>query len=143
MNFITSDDLDVLIKNHNLSLLTSQDASLLDIAELQAIEEITGYLRQRYDVAALFSATSTARNPLCVLYCIDIMLYHLYSRITPKGIPEIRLTRYESAIAWLDSVMEGRIIPSLPENTGTPPGSDENAAQNFKIAGNPKFNHDY
>lgn len=143
MNFITDNDIALQIRAENLSQVTSSDTSLLDLAELEAIEEISGYLRGRYDTAAIFAAAGTDRNPQIVMYMIDIMLFHLHSRITPRNIPQVRIDRYTVVLEWLDKVNEGTIIPDLPEYTGTPPGSDENAAQNFRMGSNPKFNHQW
>lgn len=143
MIFITDSDIAVLIRTENLTQITGADSTMLDHAELIAIEEISGYLRGRYDTAAVFAATGTDRNPQVVTYTIDCMLYHLLSRITPRNIPQIRIDRYDVVLAWLDKVNEGTLIPNLPEYTGNPTGSNEDAAQNFRFGSNDKFNHQY
>lgn len=54
------------------------------------------------------------RNPQMVLYVIDVILYHLYSRISPGIIPEIRVVRYQVAMSWCNKVMKGEDIePNL------------------------------
>ena len=45
---------------------------------------------------------------------VDIVLYHIHSRINPRQIPEIRVDRYERAIAWLKMVTKGEVTPDLP-----------------------------
>ena len=47
------------------------------------------------------------RNQQLVNYVIDVMLYHLFSRIAPRNIPELRMERYDMAIAWLKNVAKG------------------------------------
>ena len=63
------------------------------------------------------------REPKLKTVVIDITLYNLHSRITPRDIPEIRSIRYdgggnkdksEHAISWLEKVQNGTITPNLP-----------------------------
>lgn len=44
--------------------------------------------------------TGDNRNQQLVNYFIDITLYHLHSRVAPRNIPELRVKRYDDAIAW-------------------------------------------
>jgi len=50
------------------------------------------------------------RNQQMVNYLIDIVLYHLHSRISPRNIPELRVKRYDDAIAWLKQCAKGEYI---------------------------------
>jgi len=54
------------------------------------------------------------RNPQLVNYCIDVALYHVHSRIAPRNIPELRVKRYDDAIAWLKMAGRGDITADLP-----------------------------
>lgn len=62
------------------------------------------------------------RNPQVVMYMIDIVLYHLHSRINPRLIPDYRLMRYDGntssqqsgAIGWLKKANSGLITVDLP-----------------------------
>ena len=63
--------------------------------------------------AAKWTAGDT-RNALIKMYLIDLTLYHLHSRINPRNIPELRLTRRDEAITWLKMVNEGKITTDLP-----------------------------
>lgn len=47
------------------------------------------------------------RNKQMVNYMIDIVLYHLHSRIAPRNIPDLRVKRYDDAIAWLKQCAKG------------------------------------
>jgi phage gp36-like protein len=121
MIFLTPADFKLLIKEDILEVITRQDPTILDAAELEAIEQIQGYIRQRYDVAAIFTPTPIPpatvpppRNPSIVMYCIDIMLYNIHTRIVARDIPERRILRYEAAIDWLTKVQKGIITPNLP-----------------------------
>ena len=63
------------------------------------------------------------RNPQIKMYLIDIMLYHLCSRINPRNIPELRNIRYDGAspsqiggaIGWLKSIEKGKVNLNSPE----------------------------
>ena len=47
------------------------------------------------------------RNAQMVNYMIDIVLYHLHSRIAPHNIPDLRVKRYDDAIKWLKDCAKG------------------------------------
>jgi hypothetical protein len=53
------------------------------------------------------------RSQQLVMYLIDMTLFHLHSRISPRNIPEIRVDRYESAITWLNRAAKGVITANL------------------------------
>jgi phage gp36-like protein len=47
------------------------------------------------------------RNQQIVTACMDVAIYHLHSRIAPTSIPELRVKRYDDAIAWLRRAAKG------------------------------------
>lgn len=77
------------------------------------------------------------RDQLIKMHLIDLTLYHLHSRINPRNIPELRLTRRDEAIAWLKMVNEGKITTGLPV-LSTP----TNAGLKIRWASATKFNND-
>ena len=87
-------------------------------AELMAQEEMSGYLRPRYDVAAVFGSEGDERNPLVVMYLCDIALYNMAASLPQKMGMEVRQMRYERAISWLEEVSKGNIVPDLPVAVG-------------------------
>lgn len=62
------------------------------------------------------------RNPKIVDVTIDVLLYHMHSRISPRNIPDLRRLRYDGddpqqrggAIGYLKQVQKGIITPDLP-----------------------------
>ncbi len=64
---------------------------------------------------AVFFSKSDNRDQQMVLLLCDIVLYHLHARIAPRNIPELRVKRYDDAIAWLKMCAQGDITPALPE----------------------------
>ncbi len=122
--FITDNDYSVVIGEDALKVISRASADNRANAELEAIEEISGYLRPVYDCNAIFSAVDDDRNRLIVMRTVDIALYHLVASLPQKMGIEIRKERYERAIEWLEGVQSGKIIPDLPtveedEHTGS------------------------
>lgn len=120
--FITDNDYAVVIGEDALKVISRASEENRANAELEAIEEIYGYLRPVYDCEAIFSAEGNARNRLIVMRTADIALYHLVASLPQKMGIEIRKERYERAIEWLEGVQSGKIIPDLPliEEEDTP-----------------------
>lgn len=112
--FITEEDYKVVVGAASLNVIAQSDPRNLDRAEVEAIEEVSGYLRPRYDVKAIFSAVGEMRNSQIVMYTCDVALYHLCASINQKMGMEIRKERYDRAIKWLEDVSKGKILPNLP-----------------------------
>lgn len=112
--FITDEDYAVVIGEDALKVTSRASEKNRTNAVVEAIEEISGYLRPVYDCEAIFSAEGDARNKLIVMRTADIALYHLASSLPQKMGIEIRKERYDRAIEWLEGVQSGKIIPDLP-----------------------------
>lgn len=115
--FLTKEDY-IVASSTALNVLQQCSEDKLEKAERMAIEEMSGYLRSRYDVKKTFAATGDARNDVLVMYGCDIALYHLSSWLPNKMGHEIRKERYELALKWLEGVQAGKITPDLPTVTG-------------------------
>ena len=114
--FITKADYAQAINNNILDAVIKFDDNRLDVAEDSAIELMMGYLNNRYDTDAIFSATGSDRNPVILMYAIDIALYQLHSLINYNKIPAFREKKYDAAISWLERVASLEINPpSLPK----------------------------
>lgn len=57
------------------------------------------------------------RNKAIVMYLADMTIYHLYSSINPRNIPELRGIRYDAAKQWLRDVARLIVNPELPTLT--------------------------
>lgn len=112
--FINHEDYRVVVGEAAFKTISQDSAENLAVAEAEAIEEISGYLRPVYDTDAVFSAKGKDRNRLVVMYTVDIMLYHLVASQPRMMGLEIRKERYERAIEWLEDVQSGKISPGLP-----------------------------
>lgn len=139
MKFLNIDDFKAVVDSVTLDVIHQSDTLNLARAENYALEEISSYLRGRYDMAAAFASTTTRNNQL-VMVCADITLYHLISWL-PKRIGfEIRETRFKSALDWLKDVQAGKATPDLPlitDDAGTDIGTP------IKFGSRPKATNDY
>lgn len=123
--FINDEDYRVVIGEQALKVISQISDDNRANAEEEAIEEISSYLRPKYDTDALFSAEGNERNKLIVMYTCDIALYHMAASLPQKMGTEIRKERYDRAIKWLEGVQAGKNVPDLPVSTdeeGNPVG---------------------
>lgn len=138
--FITLEDYRVVIGDNAFRAIAQLSEENLDNAQLEAQEEIAGYLRPTYDTDAIFAAEGDDRNRLIVMYTCDIALYHLSASLPQKMGSEIREERYKRAIEWLEGVQAGKIVPDLP----APSGADELAdAQQTVWNSQPRLRHNW
>lgn len=115
---ISEQDYRTVIGESALAIVSQASAEVRQSAELMAQEEMSGYLRPRYDVAAVFGSEGDERNPLVVMYLCDIALYNMAASLPQKMGMEVRQMRYERAISWLEEVSKGNIVPDLPVAVG-------------------------
>lgn len=135
MAFLSEADYSVQIKADVLTIVKNTDA--LPNAELMAQAEMESFLNARFDVAQIFNKTADQRNPVVLMYLIDLTLYHIHSNISPRNIPELRGIRYEAAITWLKMVASGKINPDLPTK------DEDNADYYINLGGNTKYSNQW
>lgn len=137
--FLVNEDFYTVIGDAALKVISQASDSNIDAAQLEAIEEISGYLRPVYDTDAIFSKTGEDRNWLIVMYAVDITLYHLSASQPQKMGAEVRKERYERAVKWLEGVQAGKIVPNLPLKEA------EHASSVFgtSFLSSPKLRHDW
>lgn len=137
--FLVNEDFYTVIGDAALKVISQASDSNIDAAQLEAIEEISGYLRPVYDTDAIFSKTGEDRNWLIVMYAVDITLYHLSASQPQKMGAEVRKERYERAVKWLEGVQAGKIVPNLPLKEA------ENGSSVFgtSFLSSPKLRHDW
>lgn len=112
--FINEEDYRVVIGAEALNIVSKASCETRYNAESEAIEEISSYLRAKYDCNAIFLAEGEMRNKQIVMYAVDMALYHMASSLPQRMGMEIRKERYDRAIKWLEGVWAGRITPDLP-----------------------------
>jgi len=114
LKYITLEELKVFIKDNVLGDITQDNYTLVEQMEKASISEIDSYIGFKYNTTEIFNKSGDNRNTFMVTTIIDMILFHLHSRISPTDIPEIRLLRYQKAIDWLEQVSKGKLTPNLP-----------------------------
>lgn len=112
--FIEEADFKTVIGDTALKVFCQMDEGIRRDAEHIAMEEVSGYLRPRYDCEAIFGKTGIERDPHMVMIVCDIALYHMNASTPGRGNAEVRKERYDRAIEWLESVQSGKVVPNLP-----------------------------
>ena len=123
MAFITIDDLKKGLHEELINEITRNDAAVIDHVISAALSEVKTYLRENYDVDAIFSAAGTDRDALLITFTSDIAIYNLIELTAPGTDIEDRRARYKRAIDWLKQVRNQDIKPDLPISA-TPPSAD-------------------
>ena len=114
MAFLKDEDYLDQVKDEVLQAILDGTSTIRTSLERKAEAEMVGYLAVRYDAAAIFAASGTARNAMIVMCYVDIVLYHAHSRINPGQVPQLRIDRYNEAKSWLEMVASGKLLPTLP-----------------------------
>jgi hypothetical protein len=117
MAYFQNDDFNLLIQDVNLQQIINQNEAIRQQAELVAIGEARSYLIQKYLFDEELLKSGDDRDSQLLNYMIDLVLYHLHSRIAPRNIPQLRQTRYDNALAWLKMCAMGDVTPKLEERT--------------------------
>ncbi|KOY85100.1 hypothetical protein AD998_02070 [bacterium 336/3] len=103
------------------------DGTTVEEIEKDAKVEMETYLRVKFNTTAIFSAVGENRHRDIVRIMIDLVLYYVSLRISPKQVQETRLTQYNKGIKWLKEVRDGDLTPDLPkymtEDNETKPSS--------------------
>jgi hypothetical protein len=134
MIFLTNADFEEYqVRDAVLAVLKISTTSL-DSAELAVIEQVSSYIKSRYDATATFAATGAGRNPLIIMYMIDLILYHLHSNTPSRVVPKSREDRFNAAITWLEKVNTGGLFPTLPELPDTTPDPLLRTGSNIKVS---------
>jgi phage gp36-like protein len=112
--FIQESDYEVQVRQEIKTLLTNDNGNTLAIAERMAQDQIRAYIGGRFDMDAVFSSMGEKRDFFIVMLVIDLTLYHLWSKRSPRNTPEVRKVRYEDALQWLTDVSTGKTPTMLP-----------------------------
>ncbi|KAA2245503.1 DUF1320 domain-containing protein [Chitinophaga agrisoli] len=137
MPFLTNDEINTHLYGEVIDEITRGDDEKIQDAIEAAVSEAEGYLTA-YDTDAIFSATGADRLPILLLYVKDITVWHFIQLSNPGVDMELRQTRYEKAIKWLERVQSGDVNPPLP--LPAPPESNSNF---IKAGGNRKRHNHY
>ena len=83
-------------------------------AEKAAMEKISSYTRDRYDMKKAFAQKGDCRNSMLVDCAVNISLYILVHRLPQSMGSDRRDQLYEDSIKWLKDVQASKATPDLP-----------------------------
>ena len=138
MSYVSDTDY-VQMSSEALKIVQQSNDDRRANAETAAQEEISGYLRSRYDVTQVFAATGTNRNMQVVMYYCDIVPYNLVCSLPQKMGYELRKERYKCALEWLTKVQRGEVMPDLPLLTGDNGEEDINNPVRYSCGSKSKY----
>ena len=111
--FLTEDDYKAVCDEFEFEQLQANTA-LREQAEAAAREQISSYLRDRYDTGAAFAMEGDARNAMLVQVAVNISLYLIVHRLPQSMGVERRTELYEDSMKWLRDVHASKATPDLP-----------------------------
>lgn len=114
MSFLSLEDYKVVCCPADLDVISQSDPANRERAERAAMEEIAGYVRSRYDIAAAFAASGPDRNDLLVQIAVAISLWWLGQWLGMVG-SDARELLYKNAIDRLKDIQNGKFTPDFPE----------------------------
>lgn len=139
MSYITAEEMKTVIYEHVMDDISMQDdATVLQCIEA-AVSEMKSYLSSRYDVASIFTATGTDRDPLILENTKVIAVWNLIRLSNSELIYQQWRERYDRVIDFMKQVASGSITPELPIATD----DQGNAIIKSRFGSNQKFQHNY
>ena len=114
MRYLEEEDLTAVIQEDQLNDLIENIPGVKDKAESFALARAESYLSGRWDMVAEFSFTGSARNLDLVQNIVDLTIYYIHKRISPRAIPSIRIESYTDVLEWLKMVNAGKLNLNLP-----------------------------
>lgn len=129
--FLNPDDYRSVCTQFEFDTLNADTENRL-IAEAAAIEQISSYIRHRYDAKKVFEASGSERNPLIVQCAVNISLWLMTHRLPQSMGHERRECLYNDSIAWLKDVQNSKASPDLPTYVSDD-GSDADAYNPVKF----------
>lgn len=151
MAFLSAEDMGQVIYDYQIDQITEGNDIVVEQALLAAEQETRGYLapnmnsrasydgRPLYDVATIFAATGTDREPIIVQHAVTIAKWHLIHLCNADVLYERAQSNYDRATAWLVRVAKGEVIlDSLPTLTI----ADDAAVPQWSYGSRTKFNHE-
>lgn len=107
---LLAQDLNSHLYDEQITVISRNDATLIDTAIAAAEQEAKGYL-SRYDIAALFAKEDDERDPTLLMYLKDIATWHFITLANANADMDFRQARYKDALTWLKGIQASKIVP--------------------------------
>ena len=73
--------------------------------EIKNTSLVLGSLAKKYDITQMRLWKPFERNPVIISVIVDLVLYDIFSRISPRAIPQLRIDRMAAANELLRKIM--------------------------------------
>lgn len=120
--FLTEDDYRVVTCPADLAIICQSSDEIRQQAERTAMEEISSYIRGRYNVDYAFSRVGSERNPLLVQLTVSIAIFWMSQWLPAQR--EAYVTIYNAAIDRLRAVQKGDVSLEISKPSGDPSAPD-------------------
>lgn len=112
--FLTDEDYKAVCDDFELELLQA-NTEIRQQAEKAAMEKISSYTRDRYDMDKAFAQQGDCRNPMLVDCAVNISIYIMVHRLPQSMGSDRRIQLYEDSIKWLRDVQASKASPDMPK----------------------------
>ncbi|MFD2566088.1 hypothetical protein [Pseudotenacibaculum haliotis] len=130
MIYLTEDDLKTDSRNRFIQESTGDFDKALENAEKRAIGKVKPYLRDLYDVEAIFDETAPIKDEALVDILVTLTLAKIHSRNSARKF-NISKDDMEQVQKELDKIAAGKITLDLPK-----PTDDDGQVESTSIWGN-------
>lgn len=135
--FIGLEDYERKIRSYRLDQIIDDNEQILAQAELDAIQEVSDYLYQFYDVDIIFAQTGEDRHKSVLRWCKDVVMYRIYDRIDDELVPDRVIKNYDNTILVLKKISGGAMPIDLPRKTE----AEDNTITRFRGGSEPARSH--
>ncbi len=112
--FLTDEDYKAVCDDFEFEQLQA-NTEIRQQAEKAAMERISSYTRDRYDMDKAFAQRGDCRNPMLVDCAVNISLYIMVHRLPQAMGSDRRIQLYEGSIKWLRDVQASKASPDMPK----------------------------
>lgn len=112
--FLTDEDYKAVCDDFEFEQLQAH-TEIRKQAETAAMEKISSYTRDRYDMDKAFAQKGACRNPMLVDCAVNITLYIMVHRLPQSMGSGRREQLYEDSIKWLRDVQASKASPDMPK----------------------------
>lgn len=115
--YIETNEITTHLGVEQIEAISDGNSTMLEEAINSALVQVRGYLKGKYDIAAEFAKTGTARNSLLVTYVKDIAVWHFINICHVNTSIEERAKRRDDAVKDLMKAQKGDFdfeLPALP-----------------------------
>lgn len=109
MKYLEDIDLEAFIQQDQLDSLIEDDDTILDKSESYALARVSSYLSGRWNIDQEYTLSGDARNLDLVQNVVDLTIFYIHKRTSPRAIPSHRIEAYTNAIEWLKDVNKGNL----------------------------------